>query len=68
MVPASSDGCSHCSKGLNLELAGAPPGLRRWQEVLVLRQPEIEIAVGIEALDRLTQKPLEATEKLIDLG
>jgi hypothetical protein len=36
--------------------------------VLVLRQPEIEIAVRIEALNWLTQKALKAAKKLIDLG
>src|SRR5262249_9792955 len=50
-----------------LQLARAPAGLRRRQKRIVLLQPEIEIAVRIEAQDGLAKKTLQAAKKFIDL-
>ena len=36
--------------------------------MLILRQPKVEIAVRIEALDRLAEKALKAAEKFVNLG
>ncbi|MNE36413.1 hypothetical protein D3C80_1302230 [compost metagenome] len=51
---------------LNLQLFGTPTGLRRWQEVLVFLEPEIEVSFRIEPFDRLAEKALEATEEFIN--
>ncbi|MNY68134.1 hypothetical protein D3C86_2058450 [compost metagenome] len=40
--------------------------MRRWQEVLVFLEPEIEVSFRIEPFDRLAEKALEATEEFIN--
>jgi hypothetical protein len=55
-------------EGCQLELPGAPPCLRRWQVVIVLPEPEIEVPMGVQAQDRLAKEALQPPEKLIDFG
>jgi hypothetical protein len=55
------------SERQQLELPCAPPRPWRWKEMPILSQPEIEIPIRVKTQDRLSEKPLKFTEKLVDL-
>ena len=50
-----------------LELARAPARLRRREEIIVLLEPEIEVAVGVQPQYRLSEKPLQTPEIFVNL-
>jgi len=54
-------------KRSELQLTRAPSRPRGGKKIAILVEPEIEVAIGIEAQDRLSQEPFKPIEKGIDL-
>src|SRR3546814_7158935 len=50
------------------QLAGTPACTGRGQEITIFLEPEIEVAVGVQTLDRPSEKTLQLVQKLVDLG
>ena len=49
------------------ELSRAPARLRRWKKVVVLPEPEVKVAVGVQPPYRLSEKTLQPSKIFVDL-
>src|SRR3546814_17450523 len=50
------------------QLAGTPACTGRGQEITIFLEPEIEVAVGVQPLDRPSEKTLQLTQNIVATG